>query len=160
MFFYTFYTTIPPIWTKRTSISFLFCFLLSDVNECSVNLCQNSGTCVNTFGGYYCKCPLGWSGTHCEIGKTNVIILMKYMSCFVWFLKLSFSCIKLTLLWKEIYLSLILNRTLSPLMVWVLTQLLARCTTLCDQVCQWLETGRWFSRALQFPLPIKLTATI
>jgi len=26
MFFYTFYTTIPPIWTKRTSISFFFFF--------------------------------------------------------------------------------------------------------------------------------------
>jgi hypothetical protein len=21
----------------------------------------------------------------------------------------------------------------------------ARCTTLCDKVCQWLATGRWFS---------------
>jgi len=21
----------------------------------------------------------------------------------------------------------------------------ARCTTLCDKVCQWLVTGRWFS---------------
>ena len=31
---------------------------------------------------------------------------------------------------------------LSPLMLWVW---ISRCTTLCDKVCQWLETGRWFS---------------
>jgi len=33
-------------------------------------------------------------------------------------------------------------------------------TTLCDKVCQWLVTGRWFSRGTPFPPPIKLTATI
>jgi hypothetical protein len=30
--------------------------------------------------------------------------------------------------------------------------------TLCDQVCQWLTTGRWFLRVLWFPPSIKLTA--
>ena len=34
---------------------------------------------------------------------------------------------------------------LSPLMLWVRIRIKARCTTLCDQVCQWLATGRWFS---------------
>ena len=33
-------------------------------------------------------------------------------------------------------------------------------TTVCDQVYQWLATGRWFFRVLRFPPPIKLTATI
>jgi hypothetical protein len=33
----------------------------------------------------------------------------------------------------------------SPLMLWVRISIRARCTTLCDKVCQWLETGRWFS---------------
>ena len=37
---------------------------------------------------------------------------------------------------------------------------MARCTTLCDQVCQWLATGLWFSSVLRFPPPIKLTAMI
>jgi hypothetical protein len=32
-------------------------------------------------------------------------------------------------------------------------------TTLCDKVCPWYATGRWFSRVLRFPLPIKLTTT-
>ena len=39
----------------------------------------------------------------------------------------------------------IYNRCLSPLMLWVRLPLRARCTTLCDKVCQLLETGLWFS---------------
>ena len=38
----------------------------------------------------------------------------------------------------------ICNQCLSPLM-WVRISIRARCTTLCDKVCQWLATGRWFS---------------
>ena len=37
------------------------------------------------------------------------------------------------------------NQYLSPLMLWVRISIRARCTTLCDKVCQWLATGRWFS---------------
>jgi hypothetical protein len=37
------------------------------------------------------------------------------------------------------------NRCLSPLMLWVRISIRSRCTTLCDKVCQWLATGRWFS---------------
>jgi hypothetical protein len=37
------------------------------------------------------------------------------------------------------------NPCLSPLMLWVRISIRARCTTLCDKVCQWLATGRWFS---------------
>ena len=35
------------------------------------------------------------------------------------------------------------NQCLSSLM-WVRISISARCTTLCDKVCQWLATGRWF----------------
>jgi hypothetical protein len=37
------------------------------------------------------------------------------------------------------------NQRLSILMLWVRISIRERCTTLCDQVCQWLGTGRWFS---------------
>jgi len=37
------------------------------------------------------------------------------------------------------------NQCLSPLMLWVWISIRARCTTLCDKVCQWLATGQWFS---------------
>jgi hypothetical protein len=30
-------------------------------------------------------------------------------------------------------------------MLWVWISIRARCTTLCDKVCQWLATGSWFS---------------
>jgi hypothetical protein len=33
----------------------------------------------------------------------------------------------------------------SPLILWVQIPIRVRCTTLCDKVCQWLVTGRWFS---------------
>ena len=36
------------------------------------------------------------------------------------------------------------NQCLSPLM-WVRISIRSSCTTLCDKVCQWLATGRWFS---------------
>ena len=36
------------------------------------------------------------------------------------------------------YGSLICNQCLSPLMLWVPISIRARCTTLCDKVCQWL----------------------
>jgi hypothetical protein len=37
------------------------------------------------------------------------------------------------------------NQCLSPLMLWIPISIRARCTTLCDKFCQWLETGRWCS---------------
>ena len=37
------------------------------------------------------------------------------------------------------------NKCLSPLMLLVRISIMARCTALCDKVCQWLATGRWFS---------------
>ena len=37
------------------------------------------------------------------------------------------------------------NQCLSPLVLWIWISIVARCTTLCDKVCQWLVTGQWFS---------------
>jgi hypothetical protein len=51
--------------------------------------------------------------------------------------------------WQWLHGSLIYyylcNQCLSPLMLWVWISIRAWCTTLCDKVCQWLPTGRWFS---------------
>jgi len=47
------------------------------------------------------------------------------------------------------------NHCLSPLMLWVPISIRARCTTLCDKVCQWLATGRWFSPSLPVSSTIK-----
>jgi len=37
------------------------------------------------------------------------------------------------------------NQCLWLLKLWVRTSSRVMCTTLCDKVCQWLATGRWFS---------------
>jgi hypothetical protein len=42
--------------------------------------------------------------------------------------------------WRYLSLSV-----LSPLMLWVRISIRARCTTLCDKVCQGLTAGQWFS---------------
>jgi hypothetical protein len=44
------------------------------------------------------------------------------------------------------------NQCLSPLELWVWTAFIARCTryNICDKVCQWLATGRWFSPGTLF----------
>jgi hypothetical protein len=56
---------------------------------------------------------------------------------------------KIGLSWPWSYCSLnynyLCNQCLSPLMLWVQISIKARCTTLCDKICQWLATGRWFS---------------
>ena len=36
-------------------------------------------------------------------------------------------------------------------MLWVRISIRARCTTLCDKVCQWHATGRWFSPGPSVP---------
>jgi hypothetical protein len=36
------------------------------------------------------------------------------------------------------------NQCLSPPMLWVRILIRTRCTPLCDKVCQWLATGRYF----------------
>ena len=49
--------------------------------------------------------------------------------------------------WKKWFL----QSYLSPLMLSVRISIRARCTTLCDKVCQWLTTGQWFSFQFFFP---------
>ena len=49
------------------------------------------------------------------------------------------------------------NQCLSPLTLWVWILLRRRVidTSLCDQVCQWIEVGRWFSPGTQVSLTNK-----
>ena len=42
--------------------------LLTDINECTNNPCQNGAACVNLQGSYRCDCKSGYSGNNCEIG--------------------------------------------------------------------------------------------
>ena len=51
------------------------------------------------------------------------------LAVITWFLEYSYLC----------------NQCLSPQMLSVRISIRAMCTTLCDKVCQWLATDRWFS---------------
>ena len=78
------------------------------------------------------------------------------------------SCISISIVYAEIYILLdivkynhqgpswpwsygswiynyLLNQCISSLVLWVRISIRARCTTLCDKVCQWLATDRSFS---------------
>uniref|UniRef100_H0X4K5 Protein crumbs homolog 1 n=1 Tax=Otolemur garnettii TaxID=30611 RepID=H0X4K5_OTOGA len=36
-------------------------------NACNSNPCLHGGNCEDIYISYQCSCPLGWSGTHCEV---------------------------------------------------------------------------------------------
>ena len=88
----------------------------------------------------------------------KTLLLKSYNSnnqSFFCYLKMIFVCLWLWSYGSWIY-NYLCNQCLSPLMLWVWISIRARCTTLCDKVCQWLATGQWFSPGP----PIKLTVTI
>ena len=58
-------------------LTWLILFL--DVDECAANVtnpCANNGTCMNSYGSYYCVCANGWTGVNCTIGKTFMVFLL------------------------------------------------------------------------------------
>jgi len=48
-------------------------------------------------------------------------------------------------LWLWWIYNYLCNKYISLLMLWVRISIRARCTTSCNDVWQWLATGRWFS---------------
>ncbi|KAM6166169.1 protein crumbs homolog 1 isoform 2-T2 [Erethizon dorsatum] len=37
------------------------------LSACYSNPCLHGGNCEDLYSSYHCSCPLGWSGTHCEL---------------------------------------------------------------------------------------------
>ena len=49
--------------------SIVFCFCISDINECLSNPCAN-GQCTQPLPNFYtCLCDSGWQGLNCDQGK-------------------------------------------------------------------------------------------
>lgn len=49
-------------------ISFLFLYLLTDVDDCRSSPCKH-GNCTDNINGYNCTCDTGYTGTSCDIGS-------------------------------------------------------------------------------------------
>lgn len=41
----------------------------TDIDECSGDPCEHSGTCIDLVGGFRCECPPEWTGDVCDIGE-------------------------------------------------------------------------------------------
>ena len=52
---------------------YLFTFLAGKrptIDPCHRSPCVGNSDCISDFdGAYTCKCPSGYSGIHCEVGK-------------------------------------------------------------------------------------------
>lgn len=51
---------------RRLEIQFNQLTQRLNADNCSSNPCKNGGQCLNTFGGYICKCSESWEGANCE----------------------------------------------------------------------------------------------
>ena len=49
--------------------------LLLDIDDCSPNPCQNSGTCDDLVNDYNCTCVVGYTGKSCETSRLCIIIV-------------------------------------------------------------------------------------
>ena len=48
--------------------------MLPDVNECMLTppVCQNGGSCYNSYGSFVCRCPPEWTGPTCIEGRYTI----------------------------------------------------------------------------------------
>ena len=60
----------------------LYNFLISEIDECDSNPCQNAVKCVDRLNGYTCDCNSGFSGPNCESGEFILILVVLVISMF------------------------------------------------------------------------------
>lgn len=59
-------TTVINRRIRRLELQYAQLMQRLNADNCSSNPCNNGGTCLNTFGGYICKCSDAWEGINCE----------------------------------------------------------------------------------------------
>ena len=65
----------PLIWNSKDNLENIYkdhiwsSLSILDIDDCKNNPCRNNGTCVDGIAAYTCNCPVGFSGTDCEISK-------------------------------------------------------------------------------------------
>ena len=43
--------------------------LLSDIDDCADQPCQNGGNCIDAVNDFTCNCAAGYSGKNCSFGE-------------------------------------------------------------------------------------------
>ena len=49
--------------------------MITDINECASDPCNNSARCEDTVNGFSCVCTDGYTGVTCDTGKVFFIHL-------------------------------------------------------------------------------------
>ena len=60
------------------------------MGACNSSTCSNNGVCIEKSVGYYCRCPLGYTGENCEQGMymTFCVLLIIFMTIIILYILL------------------------------------------------------------------------
>ena len=47
----------------------MYTTLLSDIDDCADQPCQNGGNCIDAVDDYTCNCAAGYTGKNCSVGE-------------------------------------------------------------------------------------------
>ena len=53
--------------------------ILSDVDDCADQPCQNGGNCTDAVNDFTCNCAAGYSGKNCSVGEDEIHFELFYM---------------------------------------------------------------------------------
>ena len=68
--FTTFFSSfIVSAFAPHSGLHIDFFLVISDIYYCINHTCQNGASCVDGLYNYSCKCPTGYTGSHCETGR-------------------------------------------------------------------------------------------
>ena len=54
---------------------FMCTSLLSDIDDCADQPCQNGGICTDAVNNYTCNCAAGYIGRNCRVGEHKFYFL-------------------------------------------------------------------------------------